>query len=421
LTARPGIVQLKTIFEMQNNTNSPDFPTQNPFSEHFAKFGNTRLFDRLQNKFTPKPYYFQYRTLRAVVLGASFIFHILSAATAAALVFLFIGKLIPSPALAAVVTLAALVALELAKRETSGRFFHDLLQYGKFAPGLLAVVLGLSAASIACSYFGAEKAVRELTPPPTLVNGDTVTAPIRAQLAAIDGQINDAKRNTWKGKVTTRAQQTIDRLTRQREALTNEMIRQQTRTDTRNDATETEHVTTTEANANGFALFTLCSEILLIVCLWYLQFYDFRSFAEYCAKPAAKKPEAIGFNHIQPAAFSANGNGHHNGGNVAQGYHTANEEPPRRPIGFHRPPDDPNGMRYRARDNGMSYDSTAAAPEVLEVDKSLKPCAQCGTRFRYRTTWQKFCTNDCKLAYHEAKHGRKFDPTYKKKPKAVTA
>jgi hypothetical protein len=155
---------------------------------------------------------------------------------------------------------------------------------------------------------GLKRPSEELTPPPDLVNGDTVTAPIRAQIAAIDGQINDAKKHL-EGQSNNTGTKTIDRLTRQREALTNEMIRQQTRTDTRNDATETEHVTTTEANASGFALFTLCSEILLIVCLWYLQFYDFRSFAEYCAKPAAKKPEAVGFNHIQPAAFSANGNG----------------------------------------------------------------------------------------------------------------
>ena len=406
---------------MQNNGNSPDFPTQNPFSEHFQKFGKTRLFDRLEQKFTPKPYYYQYRTLRAVVFGASFLFHILSAATAAALVYIFVGKLIPSPAFAAVVTLAALVALELAKRETSGRFFHDALQFGKFSPGLLAVVLGLSAASITASYFGAEKAVRELTPPPALVSTDTVTAPIRAQLSAIDGQINDAKRNTWKGKVTTRSQRTIDRLTRQKEALVNEMIRQQTRTDERNDATEQQHTTTTEANAEGFALFTLACEVLLIVCLWFLQYYDFRSFAEYCAKPTAGKRANVGFNHIEAPAFSSNGN-HHGGnvGNFAQEYHTDNEEPQRRPIGFHRPPDEGNEMRYRARDNGMGYDAQAAAPpvvEVVETDKSLKPCAQCGNLFRYRTTWQKFCSPDCKLAWHEAKHGRKFDPAYKRKPK----
>jgi hypothetical protein len=401
---------------MQNNGNSPDFPTSNPFSEHFAKFGNTRLFDRLQNKFTPKPYYYQYRTLRAVVLGASFLFHLLSAATAAALVFLFVGKLIPSQLAAGAVTLTALAALELSKRETSGRFFHDALQFGKLSPGLLVVVLALAAVSTACSFFGAERAVRALTPPPDLLAADTVTAPVREQIAAIDGQIADAQKNTWQGKLTTRAQKTVERLTRQREALTNELIRQQTRTDTRNDATETEHATTTEANASGFALFTLCSEVLLILCLWFLQYYDYRAFAEYCGKPTGKQPDTSGASAVQAVTFSTNGHGSANGHHSANGALPANNAG-RRPIGFHQPPDNGNELRYRARDNEKRYDAPSAAPEVLEVDKSLKPCEQCGTLFRYRTTWQKFCTNDCKLAYHEAKHGRKFDPTYKRKPK----
>lgn len=406
---------------MQNNANSPDFQTVNPFSEHFSKFGKTRLFDRLQMKFTPKPFYYQYRTMRAVVLGASFLFHLLSAATAAALIFLFIGKLIPSPLAAGAVTLAALAALEISKRETSGRFFHDVLQFGKFSPGLLAVVLGLAAVSTTCSYFGAEMAVKQLTPPPALVSADTLTAPVRTQIAAIDEQIADAKKSTWKGKLTTRAQRTVERLTRAKEALLTEQIRQQQRADSRNDATETEHTATTEANASGFAAFTLCCEVLLILCLWFLQYYDFRSFAEYCAKPAGKKPESIGFNVAQPAAFSTNGHSNGNGTLPNNGHSNGTlptNEAPRRPIGFHRHTD--NSLRYRARDNAMSYDATPPPPgEVVEVDKSLKPCTQCGTLFRYRTTWQKFCTPDCKLAYHEAKHGRKFDPTYKRKQKAV--
>lgn len=397
---------------MQKNEFSPDFQTSNPFSEHFQKFGNTRLFDRLQSKFTPKPYYYQYRILRAVVLGASILFHILSAATAAALVFLFVGKLIPSDLAAGAVTLAALVALEFAKRETSGRFFHDTLQFSKVSGGLCAAVIGLSAISIACSYFGAEKAVKELTPPPALVDADTLTAPIREQIAAIDGQIADAKRNTWNGKVTARSQRTIDRLTRQREVLVNEQIRQQTRADTRNDETEKTHTVTTEANAAGFALFTLCSELLLILCLWYLQYYDFRSFAEYCAKPTGGKAGSIWIKSIEAPAVSANGSEHSNG----KGALPTNEAP-RRPIGFHR--DTGNGMSYRARDNAMGYTPPPPTGETREVDKSLKPCAHCGTPFRYRTTWQKFCSTDCKLAYHETRHGRKFDPTYKRKPKPV--
>jgi len=389
---------------MQNNGNSPDFPTSNPFSEHFAKFGNTRLFDRLQNKFTPKPYYYQYRALRAVVLGASFLFHLLSAATAAALVFLFVGKLIPSHLVAGAVTLAALAALEISKRETSGRFFHDALQFGKLSPGLLVVVLALAAISTACSFFGAERAVQALTPPPDLVAADTVTAPVREQIAAIDGQIADAQKNTWKGKLTTRAQKTVERLTRQREALTNELIRQQTRTDARNDATETEHATTTEANASGFALFTLCCEVLLILCLWFLQYFDYRAFAEYCGKPTGKQPDGIGVNVVQPVTFSTNGHTH--------GHHSANDALPandagRRQIGFHQSPGD--ALASVTRDNG-----TVTPPPP---DPFAKDCAQCGQPFAAKVAWQRFCCEGCKMAYHEAKHGRKFDPTYKRKPK----
>ena len=391
---------------MQKNEFSTDFQTSNPFSEHFTKFGKTRLFDRLQTKFTPKPYYYQYRIMRAVALGASILFHILSAATAAALVFLFVGKLLPSDLAAGAVTLAALAALEFSKRETSGRFFHDALQFSKISPGLCAAVVGLSAISIACSYFGAEKAVKELTPPPVLMDADTLTAPLRAQIADIAGQITDAKKNTWKGKVTAPSQRTIERLTAQKETLLNELVRQQSRTDTRNDETEKTHTVTTEANASGFALFTLCSELLLILCLWYLQYYDFRSYAEYCAKPTGSKAASIGFRDIQTPVLSANGD--------ENGTMPTNEAA-RRPIGFH--PQEGNEMRYRARDNEKSCDASSPAAEVQEIDKSLKPCEHCGTLFRYRTTWQKFCSTDCKLAYHEAKHGRKFDPNYKRKPK----
>ncbi len=376
---------------MQNNGNSPDFPTNNPFSEHFQKFGNTRLFDRLQLKFTPKPFFYQYKTMRAVVLGASFLFHVLSAATAAALIFLFVGKLLPSPMAAGAVTLAALAALEISKRETSGRFFHDVLQFGKFSPGLLAAVLGLAAVSTTCSYFGAEMAVKQLTPPPALLSADTLTAPIRTQIAAIDEQIADAKKSTWKGKLTTRAQRTVERLTRAKEALLTEQIRQQQRADSRNDATETAHTATTEANASGFALFTLACEVLLIFSLWFLQYYDFRSFAEYCAKPTAKNPAAIGFNHIQPAALAANGhsngNGQHHGGNVgnfAQDTTTGNEEPPRRPIGFHT--------------TKIVYENSGGA--------NLRICEHCSKEYSYKHHKQKYCGDQCRMEAWEARTGR---------------
>jgi len=271
---------------MQSENSAPEFHTTNPYSEHFNEFGNARLFERLQKKFKPKPYHYQYRIIRAVVLGSSFLFHILSAATAAALIWIFISKLISSELLAGSITLAALAALELSKRETSGRFFHDYLQFGKFSGALAFAVIGLAVISTTCSYFGADKAVTQFSKPPTLISADSITAPLRASLAGIDQQISAARGTTWNGKTTERSQRTIDKLTRQKESVLGELIRQQSRIDGKNDTTETDHTTTTSANAAGFAMFTVVCELLLILCLFYLQYYDYRAFSEYCKKPA---------------------------------------------------------------------------------------------------------------------------------------
>ena len=358
---------------MNFNAKTPAFPTVNPHAETFDDFGNDRLFDRLAQKFKPKPYFKQYRTLQRVVLGASFLFHVLSAATAAALIYLFIGKLIPSDLAAGVVTLAALVALEISKRETSGRFFHDVLQFGKFSPGLLAVVLALAAVSTTCSYFGAERAVLEFTPPPTLTSSDSVTAPLRASLAGIDQQINDARKTTWKGKTTTRSQRTIERLTKQKETILAEMVRQQQRIDGKNDATETKHTATTETNATGFAAFTLCSELLLIVCLWYLQFYDYRSFAEYCKKPAGR--DQVADTDHTTAGVSLNGAG--------------------RPV----------VANLRVNDHARATKIVDSSTKIVN-DTNLRTCEHCGKRYTYRHAKQRFCCDQCRIDAWQKVNGR---------------
>ena len=40
----------------------------------------------------------------------------------------------------------------------------------------------------------------------------------------------------------------------------------------------------------------------------------------------------------------------------------------------------------------------------------LKRCGFCGTTFVRSVTWQKFCSEACKLRLHEMQHGQAFDP-----------
>jgi len=357
---------------MQTANNAPEFHTTNPHSDHFQEFGNARLFERLQKKFKPKPYHYQYRIIRAVVLGSSFLFHILSAATAAALIWLFISKLISSEILAGAITLAALAALELSKRETSGRFFHDYLQFGKFSPALAFAVIGLAAISTTCSYFGAEKAVKHFTAAPTLISADSTTAPLRSNLAAIDQQISAARATKWNGKTTERSQRTIERLTRQKEMILGELVRVQQRTDGKNDATETDHATTTEANATGFAAFTLVCELLLIVALFYLEYYDYRSHAEACKKPAGA-PLPIVTNAAPTPSF-----------NGAQ-----------RPITTTM-----NAADTASRATKIVYDATKI------VNSENRTCEYCKTLFVSNHRKQRFCGSECRVNAWQDANGR---------------
>lgn len=75
----------------------------------------------------------------------------------------------------------------------------------------------------------------------------------------------------------------------------------------------------------------------------------------------------------------------------------------RRPIGFKTP-------LMQSVSNALHYEAPEVLTEVVEVDKSKKPCQHCETLFRPKTTWQKFCTTDCREAFHEAKHGQPFKP-----------
>jgi len=340
--------------------------TSNQFTEGYQAFTDKRLFDRLQNKFKPKPFFQEYKVLRIVALVASYLCNALSAATAATLVYFFLFGVIGSAIAAAALTACGLVVLELSKRETSTRFFNALLQYGKFNAGLAAVILALSAASIASSYYGAQVAVVEFTPPAKLESAEALTAPLQAQLSAIDQQIAEARKTQWKGTTTSRSQRTIDRLTRQKETLLAEVVRTRARTDQRNDQSETKHQIKTTTNASQFAAFTLAAELIFLLCVWFLEFFDYRSFAEYCQHAPNETTRTP-----QPAGVTLNGS-------------TAGRT---------------TTARARADDfRGASLNVT--------VNSNERECQHCGKRYTYRHAKQKFCSDECRMNDWQEKNGR---------------
>ncbi|MEI6410001.1 MAG: hypothetical protein WCR52_11495 [Bacteroidota bacterium] len=387
----------------KNEGKKPILETINPHSERHDDFNNKRLFDRLEAKHKPKPYWKQYRILYLAVLGASFLFHVLSACTAAALIYFFLFGLTGSVTASGALTLAALAVLEFTKRETSAKFFHTRLQFGKMSSGLFAAVLGLSVISTAASYFGAEKTVHQFAKGPALMNADSSTMPLKVQIADLDKQIGDAKKMKWKGKLTVQGQNTLASLTAAKADLLTEQNRQQKRIDSKNDTAETEHKTTTNTNAGQFAAFTLLSEILLIFCLFYIQYYDFRSFAEYAhahaeeqpepaAEPMTAKPAAPNVRQNAPPAFQHNGNSL-----------PTNE---RQPIGFAYA--NRNAPAY-APARTQNVDTQNVITQT--VAEQTRVCEHCGTAYVYGHRRQKFCTDQCRIDAWQNRTGRKIKRT----------
>jgi hypothetical protein len=119
--------------------------------------------------------------------------------------------------------------------------------------------------------------------------------------------------------------------------------------------------------------------------------------------------EEAGYGSLFEGVFSRNGHPLQNGHSTGNGTHidnsatTLTEAQERRPIGFNPP-------LMQSVSNALHYEAPEVLTEILEVDKSKKPCQHCETLFRPKTTWQKFCTIDCREAFHEAKHGQPFKP-----------
>ena len=353
------------LFPTRTQSNeSTTLETKNPHTDLHAEFNNERLFSRLAEKHRPKPYWQQYKKLYVAVNGISFLFNLLSIFTASALVYFFVLGLTGSATVSAALTALLLFFLEYMKRETSGKLFHGWLQFKSAPAGMVLAVIGLACISTTASYYGADATVRQFTAPVQLESATEATTETAAHIAGIDGQIRDAKRTTWKGKLTPAAQRTVDRLTATKERLIGEQIRTRERTDQRNDEAENEHATQTNANAQTFAAFTLVCEIGLIVALFFLQYYDFRSFAEYshAQRGAPKQARPMTQSRTQATAQTMT------------------------PAAI--------GFQYSGRTETKSVPPPTQKTPTFEHNG--RHCIECGKGYVYGHARQKYCSTACR-------------------------
>lgn len=99
--------------------------------------------------------------------------------------------------------------------------------------------------------------------------------------------------------------------------------------------------------------------------------------------------------HSEPTATEVSGNGSSTANRtVVRGFYPATEANATAPIS------PANAMRYVTEENVV----------IKKVDKDAKPCQQCEEYFRPKTTWQKYCSRECRENFHAEKHGKRFNP-----------
>jgi len=383
--------------DFSGNYEHAELATVNPHSENMREFNNTRLFKRLSEKHRAKPYWKQYQGIYRAVLGTSFLFNALSALTASAVVFFFVQGLTGSMTASLLITVVLLSVLEYMKRETSSKLFHTYLQFKNLNFGMLAAVIILSAISTTASYFGAAQVVESLTPPPSLTDVAEQTAGIENQIAGIDQQIAAAQRNTWQGKLTARAARTVERLTESRAALTDELMRTRERTDMQNDVVQSEHLSETMSNAGTFAMFTLICEIALIACLFFMQYYDFRSFAEYAL---ATNPASGSSGNANRYTRFASNNGHNSAPAYQNGYHNSVHTP----IGFKY------GMNAGTENVTQTVTDSETNSETNSETRAVsgleRQCEHCQVAYIHGHSRQRYCGQACRISAWRKKNNR---------------
>jgi hypothetical protein len=341
-------------------------PQTDHFSESFRKFQDSRQFKRLQDKYKVRPFFERQRPLKVISDIGGYVLGVFSAATAFLFVWGFVQDLLSFKVLSAVFAVAFLVGLEALKRLTLPGVFKTFFQFRKIAAGQIAFAVFLSVASIASSYFGAKQAVKMLTPEVQLVSLEDVRKPYEERLRTLQADKADAMKQTWKGKQTVQAAKRLNTIQNQEAEVQAAMLRAVQGAQTENSMEQQAHTADTHVNAEAFAGVTLVFELLMVLCLWYAELYDFRSLAEFAAH--TRQTEGSGSPHPTPNTEPHTKPNALNGRPVIAGFQT-------------------NAMRYAG-----------------------DTCLHCKQHYERRTSWQKYCSTSCRIEAHAEKHGQPFDP-----------
>lgn len=279
-------------------------PTQNFFEEKAKVFSQTALGEKLQRKYTPKPFEERWKALYLAAWIGSFFCNIVAIITGSTFVFGYalglVAKLPNPEAFAVVIAFISLIALEILKQITAPILFQDFNQYGfkKSYIGRIAFILGIFGISFVFNYLGGFDFIATVTAPPQYQTPKQKDIErVRSEYGGLIKQAGENAENyrvskLWKGKLSDTHASIYRGLLGKKQALSEKMIVKIDSVEAWNDAETREakqdyraatsdHKTKLQKRGKGLAWFSVGCELLMILCFWYREFYEWETAKQY--------------------------------------------------------------------------------------------------------------------------------------------
>lgn len=325
----------------------------NIYEEQAKEFYASKKARQLENKYKPLPYEEEYKPLYYLALLGSYVFNGISIFTASTWVFSFFFSILhelPYPTFtASCITLIGLVFLEFLQRFCGTRFFRSKIAYNRIKHGFLCGMVGGATVSISLSFFGGLDVVKVATTPPIY------EAPILENIQAVESKyqvlINDAEktadnyyqRRKYAGRIATedakKYQEYLDKKIAYQDSLLVAVDATRQRNEQKTTKAKAEYKEAlaqyenrTESKGTGLGGFAVVSSILMYLCLWYMETYDFNTVSQYAQFKANN-----GKTHNNIFPYNANiNNGQHTKTRTLPPYSNDNDNiNTNYPIGFY--------------------------------------------------------------------------------------
>jgi hypothetical protein len=389
--------------------NKFEFQNESQFESVYENLVTQTDFKRLADKFTVKPFYFKYKALKKLLGVITWFIQVVTIIVSFMSIF---GLLIPMMPyyIAFTFSVISLVCIEILKRMTLKPSVKEFLQFKKVVLFPLSLALTMLVLSLWLTWNGTHETVFKLTEKPQLLNVDSLTNFEKDRIKQINSDISTAKKITWKGKITEKGQKMIDNLTQERAKIQGKLDLKENNLRVKNDQTESDHTTKTTARATHFKYLTLCLDLLLFGLLAWLEYYDYRSITEFSRLKIASENTT---QNVVNTEGDTTQNVVNNEGNTTQNVvNNALRYNAGRTViqGFRRENTTQSVMSNNASNtikttqNVVNKSKRVVNGEIIIIKKA---CENCGETFERKVTFQKFCTQNCRIKFWENKTGKK--------------